>query len=33
MNPSEAIVRIAKKIMNRIKYVLKNEKEYVYSII
>ena len=33
MRPSEVIVRIAKKLLNRIKYVLKNEKEYVYSVI
>jgi len=33
MKPSEAIIRIAKKLLNRINYVLKNEKEYVYSII
>ncbi len=33
MKPSEAIIRIAKKLLNRISYVLKNEKEYVYSII
>ncbi len=29
----DAIVRIAKKLLNRIKYVLKNEKEYVCSVV
>lgn len=33
MKPSKAIVRIAKKLLNRVKYVLKNEKEYVCSVI
>ena len=33
MKPSKAIVRIAKKLLNRIKYVLKNEKDYVYSVV
>jgi transposase len=33
MKPNEAIVRIAKKILNRIRYVLKNETEYVYSVV
>jgi transposase len=33
MKPSKAIVRIAKKLLNRIKYVLVNETEYVCSVI
>lgn len=33
MKPNEAIVRIAKKLLNRIRYVLKNEEEYVYAIV
>jgi transposase len=33
MKPSKAIIRIAKKLMNRIRYVLKNEEEYVCSIV
>jgi len=33
MSPNEAIVRIAKKILNRIRYVLKNEQEYVKAIV
>ncbi len=33
MSPNEAIVRIAKKLLNRIRYVLKNEREYVKAII
>jgi transposase len=33
MKPNKAIVRIAKKLLNRIRYILKNEKEYVHSII
>lgn len=33
MSPTMAIVRIAKKLLNRVRYVLKNEKEYVYSVI
>jgi transposase len=33
MKPSEAIIRIAKKLMNRIRYVIKNEVEYVHSVI
>lgn len=33
MKPSKAIIRIAKKLLNRVKYVLKNEKEYVCSVI
>ena len=33
MEPNEAIVRIAKKLLNRIRYVLKNEAEYVCAIV
>lgn len=32
MEPNEAIIRIAKKLLNRIRYVLLNEQEYVYSV-
>jgi len=33
MKPNEAIIRIAKKLLNRIRYVIKNEVEYVHSVI
>lgn len=33
MESNDAIIRIAKKLLNRIKYVLKNETEYVYAIV
>ena len=33
MKPTEAIVRIAKKLLNRIRYVMNNEKEYVQSVV
>jgi transposase len=33
MSKQEAIVRIAKKLLNRIRYVWKNKKEYVFSVI
>lgn len=33
MKPNAAIVRIAKKLLNRIRYIMKNEKEYVCSVI
>lgn len=33
MKPNEAIIRIAKKLLNRIKYVIKNETEYVHSVL
>lgn len=33
MRPNEAIIRIAKKLLNRIRYVIKNETEYVHSVI
>lgn len=33
MEPNEAIIRIAKKLLKRISYVLKNEKAYEYSTV
>ncbi len=33
MKPNEAIIRIAKKLLNRIKYVVKNKTEYAHSVI
>ena len=33
MEPNKAIVRIAKKLLSRIRYVLKNKKPYVCSIV
>ena len=33
MKANKAIIRIAKKLLNRIRFVLKNEKEYVYSVL
>jgi len=33
MKANKAIIRIAKKLLNRVRYVLKNETEYVHSII
>jgi len=33
MEPNESIIRIAKKLLNRIRYVLKNEHEYVISVV
>jgi len=33
MSKQEAIVRIAKKLLNRIYFVLKNNKEYVCTVI
>jgi transposase len=33
MESNKAVIRIAKKLLNRIMYVLKNETEYVYSIV
>jgi len=33
MNPNKAIVRIARKLLNRIYFVLKNKKEYVVCIV
>lgn len=33
MDPNKAIIRIARKLVSRIKYVLKNKKEYVCSVV
>jgi transposase len=33
MEPNKAIVRIARKVLSRIRYVLKNEKQYVYAVV
>lgn len=33
MTPNAAIVKIAKKLLNRIRYVMKNQKEYVHSVV
>lgn len=33
MEPNKAIVRIAKKLLNRIRYVLKNKQAYVCSVV
>ncbi len=33
MEPNKAIVRIAKKLLNRIRYVLKNKKSYVSFVV
>lgn len=33
MKPHEAIIRIAKKLLNRVRYVIKNETEYEHSVI
>jgi len=33
MSSQKAIIRIAKKILNRIRYVWLNEKEYVYGVV
>lgn len=33
MKPNKAIIRIAKKLLNRVRFVLKNETEYVHSVI
>jgi transposase len=33
MQPHDAIIRIAKKLLNRIRYVMKNKTEYVHSVI
>lgn len=33
MEPNKAIIRIAKKLLNRIRYVLKNKQTYVSSIV
>lgn len=33
MEPNKAIVRIAKKLLNRIKFVLKNKQAYEYAVV
>jgi transposase len=33
MKSNEAIIRIAKKLLNRIRYVIKNETEYVHAVV
>ncbi|MBN2167575.1 MAG: IS110 family transposase [Marinilabiliaceae bacterium] len=33
MEPNKAIIRIAKKLLNRIRYVLKNQNEYVKAVV
>ena len=33
MEPNKAIIRIARKLLNRIRYVLKDKKEYVFSVV
>lgn len=33
MKPNRAIIKIAKKLLNRIRYVMKNEKEYVHAVV
>jgi len=33
MEPNKAIIRIARKLLNRISYVLKNNEPYVYSVV
>jgi transposase len=33
MEPNKAIVRIARKLLSRIRYVLKNKKDYVCSVV
>lgn len=33
MKKNDAIVRIAKKLLNRIRYVMKNETKYVYAVV
>lgn len=33
MKPSKAIIRIAKKMLNRIRYVLKNQEFYEYAVV
>jgi transposase len=33
MEPNEAIIRIAKKLLSRISYVLKNQKPYVHAVV
>jgi transposase len=33
MQPNKAIIRIARKLLNRIYYVLKNQREYVCGVV
>lgn len=33
MEPNQAIVRIAKKLLNRVRYVIKNKQPYVCSVV
>jgi transposase len=33
MDPNKAIIRIARKLLNRIRYVLKNQQPYEYSMV
>jgi transposase len=33
MKPSKAIIRIAKKLINRMRYILKNEEPYKYALV
>ena len=33
MEPNQAIVRIAKKLLSRIRYVLKNKQPYVCAVV
>ena len=33
MEPNKAIIRIARKLLSRIRYVLKNKKAYVCSVV
>jgi transposase len=33
MDPNKAIIRIARKLLNRIRYVLKNQQPYEYSVV
>lgn len=33
MNPNKAIVKIARKLLNRIFYTLKNQKQYVFGVV
>ena len=33
MNPNEAIIRIARKLLNRIRFVMKNKQPYVCSVV
>jgi len=33
IEPNKAIIKVARKLLNRIRYVLRNEKEYVAGVI